>query len=235
MATFWLPAASRAGEREPPMAQVAVHAGRAGCAVDLDSAPVGETELSGNLTLPAVEPGDHYIHVRCPNEHGKGYFLSPRAGDTVRIAHGAAAAAAGESASTPQESGQVKVRLRRHIEEAVQDRARGRIEEAIRHLREAYRLDPENSDLHREMGITFLLAKEWKRARLEMLEAIRYDPNDADAHNGLGYALEKLGKLEEALREYRAATRLEPDDPNYRRHYLDALARLAAKQPPANK
>jgi len=138
--------------------------------------------------------------------------------------------AAPESATTSLAPAEVKVRLRRHIQEAVQLRARGRIEEAIQHLRSAYALDPENSDLHREMGITFLLAKEWKRARVEMLEAVRYDPTDADAHNGLGYALEKLGDLEGALKEYRTATRLEPDDPIYRRHYFDALGKLAAKQ-----
>jgi hypothetical protein len=36
--------------------------------------------------------------------------------------------------------------------------------------------------------------------------------------------------LEGALKEYRTATRLEPDDPIYRRHYFDALGKLAAKQ-----
>ena len=88
------------------------------------------------------------------------------------------------------------------------------------------KLDPENSDLHREMGITFLLAKEWKRARVEMIEAIRHDQTDADAHNGLGYALEKLGDIDGALKEYRTATNLEPDDPTYRTHYFDALVKI---------
>jgi Flp pilus assembly protein TadD len=84
--------------------------------------------------------------------------------------------------------------------------------------------------LHRELGITFLLAKDWKRARVEMLEALKHDPDDADAHNGLGYALEKLGELEPALREYRTATHLEPDDPSYRQHYIEALAKLSAQK-----
>ena len=94
----------------------------------------------------------------------------------------------------------------------------------------ASRLDPENTDLHRELGITFLLAKDWPRARVEMLEAVRHDPQDADAHNGLGYALDKLGNLDGALKEYRIATHLEPDDSSYQQHYLDALGKVAARQ-----
>jgi hypothetical protein len=217
-------------EREPSSARVVIHTGRGGCAAEVDSAPAGESDSDGNLVLAAVEPGDHYVHIGCPDERGKSYFISPRVGESVEIRHGIGGAPAAESASVQLEPAMVKVELRRHIQEAVQLRARGRIEEAIAHLRNAFRLDPENSDLHREMGITFLLAKEWKRARVEMLEAVRYDPTDADAHNGLGYALEKLDDLEGALREYRTAARLEPDDPNYRRHYLDALVKLTAKQ-----
>ena len=228
--SFWLLAASVGREREPSPARATVLTGREGCTVDLDSAPVGKTGSKGDLVLAAIEPGDHYIHVQCPSEQGKAYFISPRAGENAEIRHGMEGTPTPEAASAPLEPAEVKVRLRRHIQEAIQLRTRGRIEEAIQHLRDAYRLDPENSDLHREMGITFLVAKEWKRARVEMLEAVRHDPSDADAHNGLGYALEKLGDLEGALTEYRKAARLEPDDPIYRRHYLDALGKLAAKQ-----
>jgi tetratricopeptide (TPR) repeat protein len=228
--SFWLLAAAVGREREPSPVRATVLTGREGCTVDLDSAPVGKTESKGDLALAAVEPGDHYVHIQCPNEQGKAYFISPRAGENLRIHHGVEGAPSPEAASAPLEPAEIKVRLRRHIQEAIQLRTRGRIEEAIQHLRDAYRLDPENSDLHREMGITFLVAKEWKRARVEMLEAVRYDPSDADAHNGLGYALEKLGDLEGALTEYRKAARLEPNDPIYRRHYLDALGKLAAKQ-----
>ena len=227
---FWSLAASVGREREPSPARATVRTGREGCTVDLDSAPVGKTGSKGELVLAAIEPGDHYVHIQCPSEQGKAYFISPRAGENAEIRHGMEGTPTPEAASAPLDPAEIKVRLRRHIQEAIQLRTRGRIEEAIQHLRNAYRLDPENSDLHREMGITFLVAKEWKRARVEMLEAVRHDPSDADAHNGLGYALEKLGDLEGALTEYRKAARLEPDDPIYRRHYLDALGKLAAKQ-----
>jgi len=94
----------------------------------------------------------------------------------------------------------------------------------------ALKLDSENADLHRELGITFLLGKDWKRARVEMLEAIRHDPTDADAYNGLGYALEKMGDLNEAVKQYRLATQLDPQDPTYRTHYFDILSKLAQEK-----
>ena len=113
---------------------------------------------------------------------------------------------------------------------AVSLRARGEFEEAVSLLRQAAALDPKNADLHRELGITFLLDKNWEDARIEMLEAIHHDPQDADAHNGLGYALEKLGDLAQAVQEYQQATRLDPDDDSYRQHVVSAQAKLAYQE-----
>jgi tetratricopeptide (TPR) repeat protein len=221
-----------AGHREesPPSSKVEVHAGREGCKVDVDSAPAGETNAQGDLTIDAVEPGDHYVHVQCGTEQEESYFISPRPGTTAEINHEPLAATQDTPAVSDPEAAAIKIQLREHIQEAARLRGRGRIEEAIVHLRDAFRLDPDNSDLHREMGMTFLLAKEWKRARVEMLEAIRHEPDDAEAHNGLGYALEKMGDIAGALAEYRTASHLEPTDSSYRRRYIDALAKLSALQ-----
>jgi tetratricopeptide (TPR) repeat protein len=223
-------APGRERETEPQPARVVIHAGLKGCAADLDSVRKGETDTQGALILSDVEPGDHYIHVRCPGQVEHSYFISPGPGETVEVSHDAAAGSARQSSLTPLQAYEAKIELRRNIREAIRLRARGQIEEAVEQLRAAFKLDPDNSDLHREMGITFLLGKEWKRARVEMLEAIHHDPNDADAHNSLGYALEKLGDLKGALEEYRAASHLEPDDQNYRRHYINVLAKLVEQQ-----
>ena len=123
------------------------------------------------------------------------------------------------------EPAELRMRLHEHIQEAIRLRARGRIDEAAEQLRGARRLDPENSDLHRELGITFLLGKDWKRARIEMLEAIHSDPADAEAYNGLGYALEKMGMIDAAVEAFHIASRLDPSDTSYRRQYFDAIAR----------
>lgn len=221
------PAAS-GREKLVPLARLTVTTGMEGCGVELDSVPAGKTGANGMFVLAEVEPTDHYLHVLCPNRAPSAHFISPRAGEAVEVRP--------QASETPPPSGsaleaaEAKIRLRNMVREAVQMRVGGRLEEAVGLLRDATKLDPENSDLHRELGITFLLGKEWKRARVEMLEAIRHKSDDADAHNGLGYALEKLGSLEAAIKEYRIATRLEPEDSQYRRHYMDALGKLAVLQ-----
>ncbi len=222
-------------EREVVTARITIGIGEAGCQVELDGASAGKTDARGILSLENVDPTDHYLHVRCGNHPEAAYFVSPRPGDKVEIRGAADAPRAADAAADPLEAAAAKMRLRRDVQQAAQLRAQGQLDEAVQLLHEAARLDPENSDLHRELGITFLLDKEWKRARVEMLEALRHDPNDADAHNGLGYALEKLGDISSALKEYRVATHLEPDNASYRQHYLEGLGKLAARQAEAKE
>lgn len=230
LATLGSSGSLAAREQTPQFAQVEIETGREGCTAELDATSVGKTGATGTLLLETVEPGDHYLHLKCSDEPGKAYFISPRAQQKLEVRHGMEGVTAAGSPSAVLEPAEIKLQLRQHIREAVELRSRGHIEEAVEHLRSAYRLDPENSDLHREMGITFLSAKEWKRARVELLEAIRHDPTDAEAHNGLGYALEKLGDLQGALEEYHTASKLEPNDLAYRRRYIGALAKLSEQQ-----
>jgi len=209
---------------------VTVRARGPGCSVDLDDQRVGKTNDDGLLVLQEVEPGDHYLHLRCPGEEEKAFFISPRSAENVALDGKKAEEVSNPNASPALSPAEVKIQLRQLVQQAVQLRARGRLDEAVERLRAALKLDAENSDLHRELGITFLLGKDWKRARVEMLEAIRHDPTDADAYNGLGYALEKMGDLDEAVKQYRMATQLDPADPTYRTHYFDILSRLAQER-----
>jgi tetratricopeptide (TPR) repeat protein len=218
-----------AREHEPTTAKVLVGTGMAGCQVDLDSAPAGTTDAAGNLTLGDVDPGDHYLHVRCPGKVETTHFISPKAKEVIKPNEPADAAAAAAD-EDPVALAEKRTQLPHLVQQAVQLRQQARLEDAVAMLRQAANLDPNNSDLHRELGITFLLAKDWKRARVEMLEALRNDRTDADAHNGLGYALEKLGDINDALKEYHNAMNLEPDDPTYRTHYFDALVKVQTQQ-----
>ena len=218
-----------AREREPQTGRVDVQAGRAECLVDLDADAAGTTDASGNLMISNVDPGDHYIHVRCPGIPEAAYFISPKVNEVARSGPSTMHRPHPRRAirwplpRTKSNCGDWYSRLSNCAQQA-------RLDEAVAALRQAMKLDPENSDLHRELGITFLMAKEWKRARVEMIEAIRHDQTDADAHNGLGYALEKLGDIDGAVKEYRTATHLEPDDPTYRTHYFEALVKIQARQ-----
>jgi hypothetical protein len=213
--------------REQAAAQVTMRAGGPGCLVDIDGQGLGKTDGHGLLVKPDVEPGDHYLHLRCPGEAVKAFFISPRSGENLTLDGNKADEASSPPSSPTLEPAEAGIELRQLVQQGVQLRARGRLDEAVEDLRAALKLDAGNSDLHRELGITFLLGKDWKRARVEMLEAIRLDPTDADAYNGLGYALEKMGDLNEAVKQYRMATRLDPADPTYRTHYFDILSKLA--------
>jgi hypothetical protein len=222
-------AALFAKERQVQTAKVNVQMGHPGCRVDLDGAPLGTTGTNGALILSGVDPGDHYIHVRCPGKPEAAYYIAPKPGEEaiIRPAPDPPSAAGGDAFIAQAQS---KVELQKLVQQAVQLRAQARLDEAVAALHQAAKLDPGNSDLHRELGITFLLGKEWKPARVEMMEAIRYDQSDADAHNGLGYALEKLGDLDGAVKEYRTAMNLQPDDEEYRTHYYDALVKIQTRQ-----
>ena len=227
---YLMPLIGSAREPDDESTRITVHAGIEACEVDLDATKVGKTDAQGVFLIHEIDPTDHYIHVHCPQQAEMTFFVSPRAGQNLELHPGSRSSTAAAPAGTQLETAEAKIQLRQLIQDAVRLRARGHIEEAVQLLRDAAKMDPENSDLHRELGITFLLVKEWKRARVEMLEALRHDPSDSDAHNGLGYALEKLGQLDAALKEYRTATQLDPDDPSYRQHYIDALSKTAGQQ-----
>jgi tetratricopeptide (TPR) repeat protein len=217
-----------ARERPPEFAAFNVLTGIEDCQIELDSKALGSTDASGRFSARGVEAGDHYLHVACPGRRDEDILITVSAGETLEFDLAEPKAAPAEEDGLALAERQLQ--LRRHIREAVELRSRGRLEEAVRHLREARRLDPENADLHRELGITFLEAKDWKRARVEMLEAIRHSPEAAEAYNGLGYALEKLGDLQGAIAAYREAANLEPDHSSYRRQYLNAMAKWVAQQ-----
>jgi tetratricopeptide (TPR) repeat protein len=204
---------------------VKVEAGRQGCSVELDSAKAGDTNSEGVLLLAEVDPGDHYVHINCPDEAEQVFFISPKPGEQLSL-HPQSAG----SPPSPLDAAESHLELQKLVEKAIQLRTAGQFTEAIDNLHHATLLDAQNSDLHRELGITFLMMKEWKRARVEYLEATRLDPGEADAHNGLGYALAKLGETEQARNEFRMAMRLDPSDPTYREHYLEAQAGLAAEK-----
>lgn len=221
------------GRRPKPQtatAAVVVEAGKANCAVDVDSVPSGTTGSTGSLTVKGIDAGGHYVHVRCPGEAQTTNFVSPTPGEKAVVQPKAPGAEETDGDSSPLQRAESKMELRTIVRKAADERAEGRFDEAVKDLRYASTLDPENPDLHRELGITFLLEKDWQPARVEMLEALRHDPDDADAHSNLAFALERLGDYKDSLDQYRIATHLDPEDDSYRQHYLEVLGKFAVQQ-----
>lgn len=214
--------------RAAETAQITVQSAKPGCSVDVDGTPAGKTNAQGRLILSNVTVSSHYIHVDCPGQPEATTFVSPSAGSTTEVRP--APSESGEDGGPDFGRAENNLELRKLLTEAANDRSNGQFPDSIHALRSAIQLDPDNAGLHHEIGMTFLMIRDWANAEVELREAIRRDPSSAGAHNGLGYALEKLGDVHGALDQFRIATHLDPDDSSYQDHYVEALGVLAAEQ-----
>ncbi|HET9178198.1 MAG TPA: tetratricopeptide repeat protein [Terriglobia bacterium] len=213
-----------------PSATVLAVSGKDGCKVDVDGEDAGTTGSDGVLVIKGVDSGNHYIHVQCPNQRETSYFISAIAGQRMELDARSADSSSGVAESVSLNPAASEMQLRNMVSEADQLRSSGQFKESVDLLRRATLLDPRNGDLHRELGITFLMFHDWESAKVEMLEAVRRDPQSVDAHSGLAYALEKLGDLDGALKEYRTCTQMDPHDTEYRDHYVEVLGMLYSEK-----
>src|ERR1700741_730274 len=84
LATVPVAAVTLAREKDSPTAELDVNTGHPGCTVELDAVSAGKTDAQGRLSIPGVDPTDHYLHVRCPEDPQEAaYFVSPRVGQKV--------------------------------------------------------------------------------------------------------------------------------------------------------
>ena len=77
--------------------------------------------------------------------------------------------------------------------------------------RAAVRLDPENADLHHNLGVALEREHDLDGAIAEYREAVRLNPNYELPHLGLGNSLLGKGDPDGAITEYREAVRLNPN------------------------
>lgn len=109
---------------------------------------------------------------------------------------------------------------------------RGRIADALPHVREASRLSPASADVRAlaarleaapqqswpdyqsafNAGLEAIRTRDWTRAAAANRAALTHDPRSADAWNNLGWSLEQLGSRDEAMRAYREGLRIRPND-----------------------
>jgi len=77
--------------------------------------------------------------------------------------------------------------------------------EALRAIREAIRLSPENAIYYSELGEVYLINWEPEKARQALREAYRLKPNDAIIMSRLGLAELRCGNMDEAFNLARSA------------------------------
>lgn len=86
----------------------------------------------------------------------------------------------------------------------------GRVHEAIEEYRAALDKDPENAEVHYNLGLIYRKTMQLDDAIREYREAIRVDPGNMKYHNNLAAALVVKGQKAEAVKEYEEALRIEP-------------------------
>jgi tetratricopeptide (TPR) repeat protein/tRNA A-37 threonylcarbamoyl transferase component Bud32 len=103
-------------------------------------------------------------------------------------------------------------------ERYVEERDRGRQEEAIGYFRAALAVKPDSAVAHNNLGKALYDKGDAERALRSFQAVIHLDPRYAKAHHNLGNALAAMGDLDRAIRAYREAIRLEPTLPHAHNH-----------------
>jgi len=87
---------------------------------------------------------------------------------------------------------------------------RGELGEAIKHFRQALRINPAYVEAHNNLGIAMVKRGELGEAIKHFRQALRINPAYVEAHNNLGNAMVKRGELGEAIKHFRQALRINP-------------------------
>ncbi|MBI4608450.1 MAG: tetratricopeptide repeat protein [Candidatus Rokubacteria bacterium] len=89
-------------------------------------------------------------------------------------------------------------------------RKKGKLVEAIEHIRKALQINASNADAHMNLAGA-LVDQGWLDDAIgHYQQAIMLRPRFAEAHTNLGVALHTQGKLDEAIKHYRKALELKP-------------------------
>jgi hypothetical protein len=107
---------------------------------------------------------------------------------------------------------------------------RDRIDEAVQHLKESLRINPDNPETHNDLGGALQRMGRFEEALVEHQEALRLDPRSVRAFYDLGLVHERLGRLEEAAAAYREVLRLRPKNVQARRR-LDTVLQNLGRPP----
>ncbi|MFQ5656748.1 MAG: tetratricopeptide repeat protein [Candidatus Methylomirabilales bacterium] len=114
-----------------------------------------------------------------------------------------------------------------HNNLALQYLERGKVDEAIVHLKRAVALDPNYAIAHNNLGVAHFRKGLPAEAAQAYRRAIQLNPRYAEAYNNLGVLFEESGRIHEAEIHYRKALQI---DPHFTRA-IDNLARLTGRAP----
>ena len=78
----------------------------------------------------------------------------------------------------------------------------GTHEESIKHYHDALLLDPQNAEIHCDLGYSLYLQQKWPDAETSLRHALELKPELARAHNNLGLLLARTARPDEALMHF---------------------------------
>jgi Tfp pilus assembly protein PilF len=103
--------------------------------------------------------------------------------------------------------------------------AEGKPEQALQLLTEAARMNPQDEDVHYNLGLVFTRLDRLPEAMQQYEEALRIYPEYVEAHNNLGNLLMRQGKTTEAIQHFEAAISVMPDYASGHNNLGTALSR----------
>jgi tetratricopeptide (TPR) repeat protein len=101
----------------------------------------------------------------------------------------------------------------------------GRAGEALPHLLEAVRIDPNSAGAHNNLGAALIQQGKVSESVPHFAKAASLSPEYADAHHNLGVALDRQGHLDAAIQELGKAVRLTPQQAMWHYQLGEMLAR----------
>lgn len=102
----------------------------------------------------------------------------------------------------------------------------GKTEEALVILKEALQLNPDDEDVHYNLGLAYARLGKSEEAIGQYREALRIFPDYVEAHNNLGNLFARLGRNGEAIPHLEAAIKIMPDYASAHNNLGTALQRI---------
>ncbi|MEK6679962.1 MAG: tetratricopeptide repeat protein [Nitrospirota bacterium] len=101
-----------------------------------------------------------------------------------------------------------------HYSKASQLDEEGKVDEAIVEYRISIKLNPNDTDVHFNLGLAYLKKKQNKEAIGAYKKVVELSPRDAEAYKLLGIAYIQEGDKKEAVRQWKNSLRIEPNQPD---------------------
>lgn len=179
------------------------------------------TDDSGHFSFHGVPPGDYVIVVRVPGYHTVKRFVSVGS-DNVRglelllspVKFGGTSGETRSNGSSVVSVRQLQIpaKARKEFRKGNKSRARGKIEEAIKHWQKSIEIYPKYAESYMQLSRVYANRGDFDRATTAAERAVEIDGNSAAAYSYLGFAYLKEKEFPKAESAFQNAVRLSDSD-----------------------